>query len=312
MLAKNMPKKSAPEPSPLPSIASALSLKSKNMPGGIETVRTVAELRRRVREFRDEGHKIGLVPTMGGLHEGHLSLVRRSLALSDRTLVTLFVNPTQFGEGEDLATYPRDEARDAALLTHEGAQLLFAPDPSEVYPDGYSSAVKVSGLGDILEEEYRPGFFGGVATVVTKLLLQALPDIAVFGEKDYQQLQVIKRLALDLDIPVQIEGVATVREDDGLALASRNAYLTDDERRAAPALYRTIEAVAEKVRGGGDIKEAESRAAATLTKSGFGDVDYVTVRDAENLQPLASRDQPARVLAAAWLGRARLIDNVAV
>jgi pantoate--beta-alanine ligase len=189
---------------------------------------------------------------------------------------------------------------------------LFAPDPSEVYPEGYSSTVKVSGLGDILEEEYRPGFFGGVATVVTKLLLQALPDVAVFGEKDYQQLQVIKRLALDLDIPVRIEGVATVREEDGLALASRNAYLTDTERRAAPALYRTIEAVAEKVRSGEDIKETETWAADTLTKSGFGNVDYVTVRDAKSLLPLENLSQPARVLAAAWLGRARLIDNVSV
>lgn len=282
------------------------------MPGGIETVRTIADLRRRVSDFRTDGHKIGLVPTMGGLHDGHLSLVRRSLALSDRTVATLFVNPTQFGKGEDLETYPRDEARDAALLADEGAHLLFAPDPSEVYPEGYSSTVKVSGLGDILEEEYRPGFFGGVATVVTKLLLQALPDVAVFGEKDYQQLQVIKRLALDLDIPVQIEGVPTVREEDGLALASRNAYLTDTERRAAPALYRTIEAVAEKVRSGEDIKETETWAADTLTKSGFGNVDYVTVRDAKSLLPLENLSQPARVLAAAWLGRARLIDNVSV
>ncbi|MBT3766229.1 MAG: pantoate--beta-alanine ligase [Rhodospirillaceae bacterium] len=282
------------------------------MPGGIETVRTIADLRRRVSDFRTDGHKIGLVPTMGGLHDGHLSLVRRSLALSDRTVATLFVNPTQFGKGEDLETYPRDEARDAALLADEGAHLLFAPDPSEVYPEGYSSTVKVSGLGDILEEEYRPGFFGGVATVVTKLLLQALPDVAVFGEKDYQQLQVIKRLALDLDIPVRIEGVATVREEDGLALASRNAYLTDTERRAAPALYRTIEAVAEKVRSGEDIKETETWAADTLTKSGFGNVDYVTVRDAKSLLPLENLSQPARVLAAAWLGRARLIDNVSV
>jgi pantoate--beta-alanine ligase len=282
------------------------------MPDGIETVRTIADLRRRVSDFRTDGHKIGLVPTMGGLHDGHLSLVRRSLALSDRTVVTLFVNPKQFGEGEDLATYPRDEAHDSALLSNEGAHLLFAPDPSEVYPDGYSSAVKVSGLGDILEEEYRPGFFGGVATVVTKLLLQALPDVAVFGEKDYQQLQVIKRLALDLDIPVQIEGVPTVREEDGLALASRNAYLTDTERRAAPALYRTIEAVAEKVRGGEDIKAAEAWARDTLTKSGFRNVDYIAVRDAESLLPLENLSQPARVLAAAWLGRARLIDNVAV
>ena len=282
------------------------------MPGGIETVRTIADLRRRVSDFRTDGHKIGLVPTMGGLHDGHLSLVRRSLALSDRTVATLFVNPTQFGKGEDLETYPRDEARDAALLADEGAHLLFAPDPSEVYPEGYSSTVKVSGLGDILEEEYRPGFFGGVATVVTKLLLQALPDVAVFGEKDYQQLQVIKRLALDLDIPVRIEGGATVREEDGLALASRNAYLTDTERRAAPALYRTIEAVAEKVRSGEDIKETETWAADTLTKSGFGNVDYVTVRDAKSLLPLENLSQPARVLAAAWLGRARLIDNVSV
>lgn len=301
-----------PAPSRLPNIASALSLRNRNMPGGIETVRTIAELRKRVSDFRTDGHKIGLVPTMGGLHEGHLSLVRRSLELSSRTVVTLFVNPTQFGEGEDLDAYPRDEARDADMFATEGAHLLFAPDPSEVYPDGYSSSVNVSGLGEILEEEYRPGFFSGVATVVTKLLLQALPDVAIFGEKDYQQLQVIKRLALDLDIPVQIEGAATVRESDGLAFSSRNAYLTESERRAAPSLYRTIGAVGEQVRGGESIKEVEAWAIETLGKSGFGDVDYVTVRDAESLLPIEDRQRPTRVLAAAWLGRARLIDNIAI
>jgi pantoate--beta-alanine ligase len=282
------------------------------MSADIETVRTVAGLRRRIHDFRAEGHRIGLVPTMGGLHDGHLSLVRRSKELSNRTVVTLFVNPAQFGKGEDLEAYPRNETRDAEMLAQEGAHLLFAPDVSEVYPDGYSTSVKVSGIGDILEEEYRPGFFGGVASVVTKLLLQALPDVAIFGEKDYQQLQVIKCLTRDLDIPVEIEGAPTIRENDGLALSSRNAYLNDAERVAAPALYQTIRAVAEKIRRGENIRETEAWAIEELKNSGFGKVDYITVRDAQSLLPPSDLQRPNRVLAAAWLGRARLIDNLAI
>ncbi|MGY9003867.1 MAG: pantoate--beta-alanine ligase [Rhodospirillales bacterium] len=282
------------------------------MSTNIETVRTVADLRQRIHDFRAGGHKIGLVPTMGGLHDGHLSLVRRSKELSGRTVVTLFVNPAQFGKGEDLEAYPRDEARDAELLAQEGAHLLFAPDVAEVYPDGHSTSVKVSGIGEILEEEYRPGFFGGVASVVTKLLLQTLPDVAIFGEKDYQQLQVIKRLTRDLDIPVEIEGAETIRESDGLALSSRNAYLNDAERIVAPVLYQTIIAVAEKVSSGENIRDTEAWAIEELKNSSFVKVDYITVRDAQSLLPPSDLQRPMRVLAAARLGRARLIDNIAI
>mgnify|MGYP003642247183 FL=1 len=278
----------------------------------LDTVRTIADLRARVQGWRGAGQRIGLVPTMGALHAGHVSLVKNSVTRCDRTVVTLFVNPTQFGPKEDFSVYPRDEARDAALVAAEGADLLFAPDVDEVYPGGHSTKVHVGGLGDVLEGEYRPGFFTGVATVVTKLLLQALPDEAFFGEKDYQQLQVIKKLIRDLDVPVTATGVATVRESDGLALSSRNAYLTPAERATAPVLHGTLAQVAEQVGRGEDPRAQETWAKEQLERAGFWQVDYVTVRDAVTLDEAPDASQPARVLAAAWLGKARLIDNVAV
>lgn len=278
----------------------------------IEVVRTVAELRARLGDWKCTALTIGLVPTMGALHDGHLSLVRRSLAITGRTCLTLFVNPRQFGAGEDLAAYPRDEAADIALAEAEGAHLVFAPGAGDMYPKGFATQVAVPGLGDILEGEHRSGFFTGVATVVTKLLMQALPDHAFFGDKDYQQLLVIRRLAADLDIPVAIEGCPIVRDADGLALASRNAYLTADERRRAPALYRAITDVAKNVAGGADAASACAAATTALIETGFSAVDYIAVRDAETLEPTPDASRPARVLAAAQLGRARLIDNVAV
>ena len=278
----------------------------------IDTVRTVAEVRARVSAWRAAGETVGLVPTMGALHEGHLSLVRLSLARAGRTCVSLFVNPTQFGPDEDLRAYPRDEAADAARLAALGAHLLFAPGTGEMYREGNVTEVSVPGLGDCLEGEHRPGFFTGVATVVAKLLMQVQPDMAVFGEKDYQQLQVIKRMVKDLDIPVRIEAAPTVREADGLAMASRNAYLSAAERAAAPALFRTISAVAGQVAGGADAGETAAWGEGLLLKAGFARVDYLTVRDAETLEPVDRIERPARVLAAAWLGEARLIDNVAV
>jgi pantoate--beta-alanine ligase len=278
----------------------------------LDTVRTIADLRARVQGWRGAGQRIGLVPTMGALHAGHVSLVKNSVARCDRTVVTLFVNPTQFGPKEDFSVYPRDEARDAALVAAEGADLLFAPGVDEVYPGGHSTKVHVGGLGDVLEGEYRPGFFTGVATVVTKLLLQALPDEAFFGEKDYQQLQVIKKLIRDLDVPVTATGVATVRESDGLALSSRNAYLTPAERATAPVLHGTLAQVAEQVGRGEDPRAQETWAKEQLERAGFWQVDYVTVCDAVTLDEAPDASQPARVLAAAWLGKARLIDNVAV
>jgi pantoate--beta-alanine ligase len=249
---------------------------------------------------------------MGGLHEGHLSLVRLSLRQTARTCVTLFVNPKQFGEGEDFDVYPRDEAADAALLAGEGAHLLYAPEVAEIYPPGSSVQVSVPGIGDLLEGEFRPGFFTGVATVVTKLLLQSRPDAAFFGEKDYQQLLVIRRLARDLDLAVEITGGPIVREADGLALSSRNAYLSPQERRVAPVLFKTLSDMATAISGGEAIRAQQDKAMAVLADAGFGPVDYVTVRDAATLEPLETLSRPARILAAARLGRTRLIDNVAL
>jgi pantoate--beta-alanine ligase len=282
----------------------------------IEVVRTVADLRRRVGEWRKGGASVGLVPTMGALHGGHLALVRRSLAATARTCVTIFVNPKQFGPSEDFAAYPRAEADDVEMLAEAGAHLAFAPAVAEMYPPGHATKVAVEGLGDRLEGEFRPGFFAGVATVVTKLLLQALPDRAFFGEKDFQQLLVVRRLVADLAIPVAVEGVPTVREADGLALSSRNAYLAPAERRAAPALFRTLSAVAEAMRRGAAAAEEAAKAKEMLSRAGFRKVDYVAVADAETLAPVErlaeAGGRPVRALAAAWLGRTRLIDNVAV
>jgi pantoate--beta-alanine ligase len=280
------------------------------------TVTTIVELREAIRGWRAGGESVGLVPTMGALHAGHLSLVRRVRALTTRTCATIFVNPTQFGPNEDFARYPRTPDADAALLRAEGADLLFMPGASEMYASDHATRVRVDGLGDTLDGTFRPGHFEGIATVVTKLLLQALPDVAVFGEKDWQQLQVIRRFVRDLDIPVRIEGAPIVREPDGLALSSRNAYLTPEERAVAPMLFRVITEVARAVAAGGSPESECARAVGVLEDAGFRKVDYVAVRDAESLEPLADHSsdttRPARVLAAAFLGRARLIDNVPV
>jgi pantoate--beta-alanine ligase len=279
----------------------------------METVRTVPELRRRLDAWRAAGETIGLVPTMGALHEGHLSLVRLSLAKTRRTCASLFVNPKQFAPGEDYDVYPRDEAADAARFAAEGVDLLFAPAMDVMFPDDHVTTVAVPGLGDGLEGEFRPGFFTGVATAVAKLLLQALPDAAFFGEKDYQQLLVIRRMVRDLHIPVAIEAGPTVREADGLALSSRNAYLGAEQRATAPALHRTLLEVAERVAEGADAEEAAAWGRAALLDAGFTEVDYVEVRDAATLAPAgAAAANPLRVLGAAHLGTTRLIDNVAV
>lgn len=284
-------------------------------PATIPIVRTTDTLHEVLRGWRRVGLTISLVPTMGALHAGHLDLVRRAMQLADRTCVTLFVNPTQFGPNEDFAVYPRDESGDAAKLSDIGAHLLFAPTPDVMYPAGALTRVSVPELGDLLEGSFRPGFFTGVATVVSKLLLQTLPDVAVFGEKDFQQLQVIRRMVADLFIPVRIEGAPTVREADGLALSSRNAYLTAEERKIAPRLNAVLREVAAKAAATGNADFAEAAAARArdaVLAAGFATVDYLTVRDAETLQPWSGAERPGRVLAAAWLGRTRLIDNVAV
>jgi pantoate--beta-alanine ligase len=278
----------------------------------MDVVTSIAALRARVADWRAHGDHVALVPTMGALHEGHLTLVRTARERARRVIVTIFVNPTQFAPGEDFASYPRQEVADAKVLRAAGADLLFMPTVDEMYPGGHSTRVRVGGPSETLESGFRPGHFDGVATVVAKLLLQALPDVALFGEKDYQQLLVIRRMVRDLDIPVSIDGVPIVREADGLALSSRNAYLTPAERAIAPTLHRTITAVARAVADGGSPEREASLAADALVRAGFRKVDYVAVRDAESLDPVSDASRAARVLAAAWLGRARLIDNVPV
>lgn len=278
----------------------------------LPVARDVVGLRSAVAAWREAGLTVGLVPTMGALHEGHLSLVRTAKERCDRVVTSLFVNPRQFAPHEDFERYPRDEAGDAKMLASAGCDLLYAPERSVMYPQGFATNVIVADVSTPLEGEFRPHFFGGVATVVTKLLLQALPDTAFFGEKDYQQLLVIKRMAHDLDIPVAIAGCATVREHDGLAMSSRNAYLSEDERRVAARLNLILHDTIKAVRAGEPIAEAEAEAARHVIAAGFTSVDYVSIRDADTLGPISDLSRPARILAAAWLGKTRLIDNMAV
>lgn len=282
------------------------------MSDSLPVARDVAALRAAVGAWRRAGLSVGLVPTMGALHEGHLSLVRSAKESCDRVVASLFVNPKQFAPHEDFDRYPRDEAGDAKLLASAGCDLLFAPERAVMYPEGFATSVSVADVSAPLEGEFRPHFFAGVATVVSKLLLQCLPDKAFFGEKDYQQLQVIKRMARDLDIPVEIIGCATVREHDGLAMSSRNAYLTADQRRMAARLNHILHDAIKEVRAGGAIAAAEAEAQRHLLAAGFDKVDYVAVRDAESLAVIDDLTRPARILAAAWLGKTRLIDNMAV
>ena len=284
----------------------------KNPAADIPSARTVPELRAQVVAWRKAGLTIGFVPTMGALHEGHLSLVALAKQRCDKVVVSIFVNPKQFAPTEDFDTYPRDEAGDGAKVTGAGCDLIFAPTPAIMYPPGFVTKVEVTGISEGLCGAVRPHFFGGVATVVSKLLLQCLPDVAIFGEKDYQQLQVIKALTRDLDIPVEILGGPTVREPDGLAMSSRNAYLTADERKAAPLLHRTMADVAATVINGGLVADALTKGRATIQAAGFK-LDYLELRDAETLRPVTGiPTRPTRVLVAAWLGKTRLIDNLGV
>jgi len=280
----------------------------------LDTVRTIAELRATTRSWRHAASSIGLVPTMGGLHDGHVALVRRALSQCDRVIVSIFVNPRQFGSTDDLARYPRREDEDREKLAAAGAHLVFMPPVGEIYPGGFATAVSVAGpLTQVLDAVHRPGHFEGVATVVAKLLLQAMPDIAFFGEKDFQQLQVVRRMVRDLDIPARIEPVPTVRDADGLALSSRNFNMSPDERRIAAAFPAVLFGTADRIARGGDVEEALTAARGDLTRAGFGPVDYVELADAETLGPVrAVGSAPARLFGAAWVGRTRLIDNIAV
>jgi pantoate--beta-alanine ligase len=280
----------------------------------LPTIRSRAELRTAVAAWRAAGQRVALVPTMGYLHAGHISLVELGKSRAERVVASLFVNPTQFAPSEDFEAYPRDETRDAKLLAGAGCDLLYAPGVAEMYPDGFATTVTVSGVSAPMEGAARPIHFAGVATIVAKLLIQAMPDIAIFGQKDFQQLAVIRRLARDLDLPVEIVGAETVREPDGLAMSSRNVYLTADERLRAPALNAALRTAAEALRAGGGVADAETAGLAALAEAGFGLVDYFEARDPDDLSRLGPGPLrgPARILAAARLGKARLIDNVAV
>ncbi|MFD1331912.1 pantoate--beta-alanine ligase [Methylopila musalis] len=271
---------------------------------------TVVDLRARIASWRAAGERVALVPTMGALHPGHLSLVEQASKAADRVVVSIFVNPTQFAPTEDLATYPRDLDGDLAKLATVRTDLVFAPTPQEMYPDGAGTVVTVGGPSAGLESDARPHFFAGVATVVSKLLIQVGPDVAVFGEKDFQQLAVIRRLVRDLHLPVEILSGATLREDDGLAMSSRNVYLSPEDRQRAPALHRALERAAARIAAGEDADAALEEARGEITAAGFV-IDYVAHRDAATLgQPQDGR--PARLLVAARIARVRLIDNVPV
>jgi pantoate--beta-alanine ligase len=278
----------------------------------VQTVRDLETLRTAVAGLREGGAPIALVPTMGALHAGHMALVAEARRRGAQVVASIFVNPKQFGANEDLSTYPRREASDIRMLEEEGCALLWAPDAATMYPDGYATNVSVSGVSEGLDGAARPGHFDGVATVVLKLFNQVQPDIALFGEKDFQQLAVIRRMVRDVDLPLEIVGVPTQRDADGLALSSRNAYLTDDERRSARALPRALGEAAGIIQSGGDVEAALAGAREKLAKAGFEPIDYVALCDAETLAAVSSLKRPARLLAAAKLGRTRLIDNLPV
>jgi pantoate--beta-alanine ligase len=276
-----------------------------------QIVTTIAELRARIAGWRGGGARIGLVPTMGALHEGHLSLVREIGKDCDRTVVSIFVNPAQFAPHEDFDRYPRTLEADCAKL--DGlADLVFAPSVAQMYPPGDATKIEIGGPGAGLETDFRPHFFSGVATVVAKLLIAAMPDTAIFGEKDYQQLLVIRRLVTDLALPIEIAGGAIVREADGLAMSSRNAYLKPDERRIAGRLNLVLKDAGTLVRGGAAAAQAEAAGRDALLKAGFNSVDYVAVRDAETLERIGDLAKPARILAAVKIGGTRLIDNMQI
>jgi pantoate--beta-alanine ligase len=262
--------------------------------------------------LREGGRTIAFVPTMGALHAGHMALVAEARARAAHVVASIFVNPTQFGADEDLATYPRREASDAAMLEAEGCAILWAPDAATMYPDGPQVSVRAGAVGDTLDGAARPGHFDGVATVVARLFEQVKPDVALFGEKDYQQLLVIRQMVRDLALPVEIVGVPTQRDADGLALSSRNAYLSDEERLAARTLPRALGEAAQAIADGGNGAVALDKVRARLEAAGFESIDYVELRDAETLLPMTMLDRPARLLAAARIGRTRLIDNLPV
>ena len=277
-----------------------------------EILRDLAALRARVAAWRAAGDVVGVVPTMGALHAGHLSLVAAAQADCTRVIVTIFVNPRQFNNPEDLARYPRTEAADAALLAPYGVDVVFVPDVGDVYPDGFATTVTVSGVSAGLDGDFRPGHFDGVATVVAKLFAMTAADRAYFGAKDYQQLLVVRRMARDLNLAVEVVGCPTLRDADGLALSSRNKRLSPADRARAPALHGALQGCAAGIRAGQPSAAALVAARAMILAAGFSAIDYVELRAAEDLATMAVWDRPARLMAAAWVGGVRLIDNIAV
>ncbi|WP_212525188.1 pantoate--beta-alanine ligase [Actibacterium sp. MT2.3-13A] len=275
-------------------------------------LRRLDALRALTAQWRKGGETVAVVPTMGALHEGHLSLVRAAKSGADRVIVTIFVNPKQFNSAEDLANYPRTEEQDARKLAPFAVDAVYAPTPDQIYPEGFATNVSVSGVSEGLCGAHRPGHFDGVATVVTKLFLQTSADRAYFGEKDFQQLQVVKRLARDLDIAVEVVGCPTVREADGLALSSRNVRLSPEARAKAPALHAAMTRAAERLGSGADPETALAEARAAILEGGYAEVEYLELRAEDGLAPLAAPDRPARLLAAAWLDGIRLIDNIQI
>jgi pantoate--beta-alanine ligase len=278
----------------------------------VQIIRDIAMLRRAVSALKQGGKSVALVPTMGALHDGHLSLVRMGRRVADHVVVSIFVNPTQFGPNEDFAAYPRDEDRDAAMLVEAGVALLWAPDVATMYPGGHSTHIEVAELGADYCGAARPGHFDGVATIVSKLFNQVRPDIAIFGEKDWQQLAIIRRMARDLDFALDILGAPIARDADGLALSSRNAYLSKEQRGAAIAFPGALKAAAKAIADGANVAETLAKAEADIVAGGFDSVDYVALADADSLERLTTFHKPARLLAAARMGKTRLIDNLAV
>ena len=278
----------------------------------MQILRDLTALRAAVRHLRADGKSLALVPTMGALHDGHMALVEEARRRADHVVVSIFVNPRQFGSNEDLAAYPRREAKDAQMLAAVGVDILWAPSVEIMYPAGFATNISVAGVTEGLDGAARPGHFDGVATVVTKLFNQVRPNIAIFGEKDYQQLAVIRRMVADLDQDIEIVGLPTQRAEDGLALSSRSAYLTEQQRQDALALPRALGEAKRRSEKGSGAEAAIARAVAMLTAHGFDPVDYVSLCDAASLEPMTVPDRPARLLGAAKLGTTRLIDNIAV
>ena len=276
----------------------------------MQTIRQLSLLREAIAAWRAENLRIALVPTMGALHDGHMALVEAAKRSADKVVVSIFVNPKQFGEGEDLERYPRREQADSRLLTEAGADILWMPDAETMYPSGFDANIHIGGVTEGFEGAHRPGHFDGVTTVVAKLFNQVRPDTALFGEKDYQQLAVIRKMVTDLDFGIDIIGVPTQREDDGLALSSRNIYLVDEDRAAAVALPRALGVAARSIGRGGDVDAALAQARETLERAGF-DVDYVNIVEEGTMGP-HDPQAPSRLIAAAKIAGTRLIDNVVV